>query len=271
MTRMRRIGVALFLLCLLHTTNAAAQRGVGAVVAMGGGDTTPDIIARTIALAGGREAVVVVLPQASSAPDAGDGAVKEWREAGAKDVRKIDFADRAAARTALERATLIWITGGDQNRFMKALEGTGLDDVIRARHGAGAVVGGTSAGAAVLSEIMITGDADLQVLHSGRTVTAQGLGIVRHVIVDQHFVRRQRHNRLISLVLDRPTAVGIGIDEATAAIVRGTRVEVIGRSAALVVDARKARIEPLTPGAIVGGTGITMHVLRDGMSMDLAR
>jgi cyanophycinase len=122
----------------------------GAVVAVGGGGTTDRIVARTLELAGGKNARVVVLPQSSAVEGAGDSSVKMWFEAGAEAVTKVDFKD-PGAKAALETATLIWMPGGDQNRFMKAIEGTGLDDVIRARHQAGAVVGGTSAGAAVLS------------------------------------------------------------------------------------------------------------------------
>src|SRR4029078_12343215 len=107
-----------------------------------------------------------------------------------------------AARRAIEWATLIWMAGGDQNRFMKEIAGTGLDDLIRARHAAGVVIGGTSAGAAILSTVMLTGDADLKSVTSGKTLTAPGLGLWPDVIVDQHFLTRQRGSRLISAVLD---------------------------------------------------------------------
>ena len=89
-----------------------------------------------------------MLPQSSELADAGDSSVEMWKQAGAKEARKVLFDDRAAARRAIEAATLIWMPGGDQNRFMKEIAGTGLDDLIRARHAAGVVVGGTSAGAA---------------------------------------------------------------------------------------------------------------------------
>ena len=155
--------------------------------------------------------------------DAGDRSVERWRKAGAKEATKVAFADRAAARAAIERATIIWMPGGSQSRFMEAIAGTGLADVIRRRHRAGAVVGGTSAGAAVLSAVMITGDSDLKSVAAGKTATADGLALWPEVIVDQHFLRRQRANRLIAAVLDRPALVGIGIDEGTAVVVRGHR------------------------------------------------
>jgi len=239
----------------------------GAIVAVGGGGTTDRIVARTLELAGGKDAAVVVLPQSSAVATAGDSSVKMWLAAGAGSARKVDFKD-PGAKVALESASLIWIPGGDQNRFMEAIAGTGLDEVIRARHRAGAVVGGTSAGAAVLSELMITGEADLQSLTSTKTVLAKGLGLWTAGIFDQHFLRRQRNNRLLSAVLDHPKLIGVGIDEATAAIVHQGRLEVVGRSAVVVFDPRRASVQPTEPGGIVAATGVITSVLRDGMRLN---
>src|SRR3954469_3739879 len=107
------------LLMLLLPARALAQ---GAIVAVGGGSTGPEIVARVLELAGGKGmAIVAVLPQSSAEPDAGEASVRMWREAGAKEAAKVAFGDRAAARAFLERATLIWMPGGDQNRFMDAI------------------------------------------------------------------------------------------------------------------------------------------------------
>jgi cyanophycinase len=192
-----------------------------------------------------------------------------WQEAGAGEAGKVSFEDRAAAAATLRRATLIWMPGGDQTRFMKAIDGTGLDEIIRDRYAHGAVVGGTSAGAAIMSTAMITGDADLQSLTSGRTAIEPGLGLWPEVIVDQHFLKRQRVNRLISAVLDRPTLVGVGIDESTAVIVHGSTFEVIGRSSVVVIDPRGARVDSSTAGTPASGTGLTLSVLHAGMSYSL--
>ena len=263
------VRVLLTLSILAFAVDVPAQSR-GALVAVGGGGTTDAIVARTLELAGGRKARVVVLPQSSSAEGAGDSSVEMWRNAGAADVTKVDFA-QPGAKADILNATLIWIPGGDQNRFMKEIAGTGLDEAIRSANARGVVVGGTSAGAAVLSGAMITGDADLQSLTSGKTVMAPGLGLWRDAIVDQHFLRRQRHNRLLSAVLDRPELVGVGIDEGTAAILRGTIVEVLGRSAVVVIDARKGKVPKSGAGEVSAGAGIRVHVLRSGMSLDLKR
>jgi cyanophycinase len=266
----RQLLVFLFVLgtWLVLASRLQAQ-GAGPLVVVGGGPTGDDIVARTLELSGGRAAIAAVLPQSSAGANAGDASVRMWLQGGAKESFKVEFGDRAAARRAIERATLIWIPGGSQSRFMEAIAGTGLDAVIRARHHAGVTVGGTSAGAAVLSHVMITGDSDLQSISAGKTVTREGLGLWPAVIVDQHFLKRQRANRLVSAVLDRPTLVGVGIDESTAAIVRGTRFDVIGRSTVVVIDARQAEVRDGQPGAPQAGRALALHVLRAGMSFDL--
>jgi cyanophycinase len=254
-------------LILVATMSVSAQSGT--LVIVGGGNTGPEIVSRALDLAGGKNAIVAVLPQSSAEPDAGDESVTMWREAGARDARKVSFADRSAAASALERATLIWMPGGDQNRFMKEIDGTGLADVIRKRYRAGAVVGGTSAGAAVISDAMITGDADLRSLTSQKTVIAKGLGLWPEVIVDQHFLKRQRGNRLLSAVIDHPALVGVGIDEATAVIVRGASFEVVGQNSVVVIDARRATIEPAGAGGQVAARDLRVSVLHAGMSYSL--
>jgi cyanophycinase len=118
---------------------------------------------------------------------------------------------------------------------------------------------------------MITGEADLKNITAGKTITAEGLGLATDVIFDQHFLQRQRGNRLISAVLDHRSLVGIGIDESTAVIMRGSDIEVVGKSAVVVIDARHASIPTAAAGAVDAGTGLALHVLRSGMSMNLAR
>ncbi len=262
---LRRIVVAGL---LLLPATAYAQ---GAIVVVGGGTTVPEIVTRTLEISGGRAAVVAVLPQSSAEPDAGVASVKMWLDAGAKEAVNVSFADRAAAKAVLERATLIWMPGGDQNRFMKAIEGTGLDDVIRARHAAGATVGGTSAGAAVLAAEMFTGDADLKSLKAGTTVTAKGLGLLPDILVDQHFLTRQRDNRLLSAVFDHPSMVGVGIDESTAIVVRAGGFDVVGRSSVVVVDPRRGAIDRTPAGQPISGTGVTLAILHAGQSYSLQR
>jgi len=252
---------------LMVAQTAPAPKGT--LVIVGGGEIPPEILARTLSLAGGASASIAVLPQASELADAGATAIAMWKGAGAKRAVKINVAERAAAARAIEEATLIWFGGGDQNRLTKALAQTGLPELIRRRYMEGAIVGGTSAGAAVMSKVMITGDADLLSVRAGKTKTADGLGLWPGAIVDQHFLKRQREARLISLVLDRPDLVGVGIDESTAVIVAGRQFEVIGRSSVVVIDARTAKVERTPAGGLGAGLDLRLHVLRNGMKFDL--
>lgn len=181
----------------------------------------------------------------------------------------------------LDDATGIWFGGGDQSRLTAVLLGTKTETAIRRRYEAGAVVGGTSAGAAVMSAVMITGaerrlggdrppsDSSEAFLTIDRDniVIAPGFGLLPGTIVDQHFVRRKRHNRLISLVLEHPWLIGIGVDESTALVVEpGGLWRVTGGSVVVVYDARSAVVSAAT--ARLGGSGVRMHVLTPGSRYD---
>ena len=270
----RRIAACLVLTLGLLPSAVSAQAQTqpkGHLVVVGGGGVPDAVLRRALDLAGGPAAPVVVFPQASERDETGDVAAEMWTKAGATNVRWLPLTDPAAARQAVESAALIWFPGGDQRRLMKAFEGTGVPEVIARRYRDGAVVGGTSAGAAVMSLVMLTGDTDLKSITVGATTTAPGLGLWPEVIVDQHHLKRQRQSRLISLVLERPDLVGVGIDERTAVVVSGRRFEVIGESSVLVIDARRAAVEPRAPGSLSAARDITVHVLTAGMGMDLGR
>jgi cyanophycinase len=260
---------SLFRLSEPQDSRAAASPTVGALVIVGGGAIGEGIVARALELAGGRGIRVLVIPQASGVENPGAGAVALWTAAGAGAAEILRIDDAAAARRQIDAAQLIWIGGGDQNRLMKALETSQLVSAIRARAAAGVVVGGTSAGAAVMSAVMLTGEADGEGLTAQTTATAPGLGFVPGLIVDQHFHKRRRFNRLLSAVLDAPKLVGAGIDESTALIVRGRTLEVAGKSSVVIVDARKAEVGAAERGAPLATRGVDIHVVRTGETFEL--
>jgi cyanophycinase len=271
---MHRVTRVVVLACALAIPVIAQAQPApkGHLVVIGGGTIPDDVRARTLALAGGDKAIVVVLPQASEVPETGPETVAIWKKAGAAKATTVDVTARTPAIEAIREATLIWFPGGDQTRLMKALANTGIPEAIQERYRQGATVAGTSAGAAVMSKVMITGDGmDLQAITAKKTDTAEGLGLWPQVIVDQHFLKRQRHNRLLSAVLDHPGLVGIGIDESTAAVVSGTEFEAIGKSNIVVIDARKAAVAPAAAGDPIAGRSLTVHVLKAGMKLDLGK
>lgn len=258
----------------------AAQARPGPLVIVGGGRQPAALVEEFVRLAGGAgRARIVVFAMASRDGEAsGEAKAADFRALGAA-ARNIwigrEAADRDSVVRLLDGATGIWFGGGDQNRLLAVLAGTRTLDAIVARHRAGAVVGGTSAGAAVLSTPMITGEErralgrdsteQWTAIARDRVVTTTGFPFVTDAVVDQHFVRRRRHNRLLSLVLAGPVHLGAGIDEGTALIVEpdgGWRVA--GESVVVIYDARRARITPPDSSALAA-TDVRLHVLRAGM------
>ncbi|MCK7534182.1 MAG: cyanophycinase [Marinilabiliales bacterium] len=142
----------------------------------------------------------------------------------------------------------------------------------------GCLIGGTSAGAAVMSEFMITGnekraggeEGSWEVILADDVEHTEGFGFVTGAVIDQHFVTRKRHNRLISVVLENPALVGVGIEESTAVLVRPDGLyEVLGEGQVVVYDARRAATRRSADGHL-GGHGLTLHVLLAGDVYDLA-
>ena len=259
----------------------------GSLVIVGGGPRPPEIRQRFVDLAGGAgRANVIVFAMASEECKAGgDEEVAALQTMGVAAesrclTRAEADADSNVARVA--KATGIWFGGGDQARLTGVLRGTRVEDMMHRRFSAGAVVGGTSAGAAVMSAVMLTGDerhrggdrlpsdssdAYLTIARDN-VVTVPGFGFITSAVVDQHFFRRKRHNRLISVVLEHPDLIGVGIDESTALVVDSLgRWSVIGASAAIVYDARHAAITP-AGAKILGAAGISVDVLPSGSSYD---
>ena len=249
-------------LCACQAPEAAG----GYLIIAGGGRVSEAVVARALTLAGGVAARVLVVPQASRLPNAGQSSVELFVAAGATEVSLLDLTEPEAALAAVRRADLIWIGGGDQNRLMGALADTGIAEAVRVRYRAGAVIGGKSAGAAVMSRLMITGEADLEAIAAEATRLAPGFALWPEVIVDQHFVGRRRFNRLLSAVLDHPQLLGVGIDERTVVIVSdgGRRLDVAGRGTVTLLDARRARVPATTPGAPSAARNVRLHLLRDG-------
>lgn len=252
-------------LVLAGALRAADPPPPGGLLIVGGGGTPPAALRRALERCpAGRR--VLVLPQASALADRGQDAAAMWREAGAGAVRVLDPLAPEAGRAALGEADLIWLPGGDQTRLLEALQAADLLEPLRARRAAGAVVGGTSAGAAAIGSLMLTGRAETERLLAGGTELRPGLGLWPEAIVDQHFLARQRQARLLAAVLEHPTRLGVGIDERTALWVEGDRCEALGEGAVLIYDARAAQVEPVAPGEVPAARGVALHVLRAGSS-----
>lgn len=259
----------------------------GHLFIVGGGPRPAEVMDPFIELAGGRgRAKIAVVPMSSADPAAaGESLVEQMKALGAAEVVNLNLTREQALDPAsaelLDGVTGVWFAGGVQSRHTAVLLGTPVIERIHELYRGGAVIGGTSAGAAIMSEIMITGGEKRpggdRPVDSGAYITIdrdnigvdQGFGFLPGAIVDQHFVRRKRNNRLISVVLEHPDRIGVGIDESTAVVVGPDgRWTIVGRSVAVVYDARGAEITAVDAPGALGGAGIRMHVLPAGSVFD---
>lgn len=264
---------------------AAGTAGRGTLFVVGGGPQPPALVREFVTLAGGagRARIVVFAMASESGATSGEEKAADLRALGAHAINvwvTHDQADTDSVAALLDSATGVWFGGGVQSRLMAALGGTKTEAAIRRRFERGAVIGGTSAGAAVMSASMITGeerrpggdrparDGDgFLTIDRDNMVLDAGFGLLADAVVDQHFLRRKRHNRLVSVVLERAPHLGVGIDESTALIVEPDgRWRVSGASAVVVYDARRATVTATrTP---LGAAGVAMHVLPAGSRFD---
>jgi cyanophycinase len=237
------------------------------------------ILARFARLAGGPAATIAVISTASSLGDTVTEVYKAlFQRLGVPEVRGLRPESRAeaddpACAAMLDDVTGVFMTGGNQLKLASFVAGTRLGDAIRRAYDAGAVVGGTSAGASVVSTHMVAGGSEGATPKERMVQLAAGLGLIDGVVVDQHFTQRNRYGRLLALVAHSPALLGIGIDEDTAVVVtEGRYLEVLGSGAVTVFDGRRMttrayrakRTQPLLVSDVV------LHSLPAGERFDLA-
>ncbi len=281
---MRTTVAALFFALLASSAGAQGHAKRGYLFIVGGGPQSAAMVQRFVDLAGGKKAKIVVFAMASSDGKAsGEEKAEDLRKLGA-DARAYyidhDEANSDSMEANMKRVTGVWFGGGDQVLLTKALLGTRVEKAIHERYEAGAVVGGTSAGAAVMSNPMLTGEErhpggvrppsdtteHYMTIARDNTELVPGFGMIKGALIDQHFLRRRRHNRFISAVLDTPAHLGVGIDESTALIVHPDgHWSVMGESAASIYDARHAKITP-AGAPVLGESGLILSVLPSGSS-----
>jgi cyanophycinase len=228
--------------------------------------------------AGGRRSRLVLVPTASSFQDEIVASYTEvFTRLGAPAVDVVNPGTRDEAHDAesvarLDDATGVFITGGSQLRLSQLLPGTPVGDALHRAHARGCVVGGTSAGASIMSDFMISmGEEGVTPRQRGSQLSA-GLGLLRGVVVDQHFDQRARYGRLLSVVAPSPHLLGVGIDEDTAIVVTdGREFTVRGSGAVFVLDCRGARTDApeARAGAPVLVSGAVVHTLPAGATFDL--
>ena len=199
----------------------------------GAEETEPggEILERFVDLAGGSDARIAIIPTASDDPQrSGEGYAELFRKLGAKKADWLRVEQRSDANTEeplslLREATGIFITGGDQTRLVELLVGTLVMECIRTRNADGVVAAGTSAGASILSTLMMAGgtgvggDSNGSAARKGMVDVVAGFGLLQDIIIDQHFSQRGRLGRLLSVFAGTPGLIGVGLDEDTAVLI----------------------------------------------------
>ena len=261
------------------TPNSNPNRGF--IIPIGGAEEKmgdPNILGRFVDLSGGRHARIAVIPTASQMDDTGERYEATFKELGASRVRTLRFDTREDCEDPrllkkLGQADGIFMTGGNQLRLSTTLGGTSVAKLIRMRNQEGVHVAGTSAGAAFMPEHMIAFGAEGPTPRADKVTLAPGLGLVNRVIVDQHFRQRGRIGRLLAALAYNPFAVGLGLDEDTAAFIGPDEtLEVYGSDAITVVDTSEVEYTSMDSAHeddAVCILGIKLHILTRGASFNL--
>ncbi|MEQ3638943.1 MAG: cyanophycinase [Alteromonas sp.] len=250
------------------------QRGY--VIPIGGAEEkidNPEILAKFVELCGGKDAVITIIPTASQLDDTGTRYQQIFEEIGVKKAYSLPISERVDAQNeeyvkTLEKSTGIFVTGGNQLRLSTILGGTPIAKTIRQLNAQGVHYAGTSAGAAIVSQHMITGGNTGIVPTEDGVNLAPGMGLINTIVLDQHFNQRNRLSRLLSAVSYNPFLIGVGLDEDTAAFINpDNEFTVVGSGAITVVD--PSNIEYSSMAEARTGDALTLlnlkvHILASG-------
>jgi cyanophycinase len=253
----------------------------GWIIPIGGAEekeNSPQILRRFVELAGGGGAEIAIIPTASVALATGSRYERIFADMGVRRAFSLDFDTRRDAEEPgrlerLRQATGIFFTGGNQLRLSTLIGGTSVAKRVRQMNAAGVPIAGTSAGAAFLCEHMIAFGDEGSTPIAGSVRLAPGLGLTNRFIIDQHFRQRDRLGRLLTALAYNPFAVGIGLDEDTAALISpDNTVEVEGSGGITVVDAAEVQfssMDSVAEGRPVCLLGVKLHILAKGATFNL--
>jgi cyanophycinase len=264
----------------MSPSSSDAQRGY--IVPIGGAEEklhNPEILDRFVDICGGKKARIAIIPTASELEDTGRNYEKLFRRLGIQHARVLPLITREDCQAGadldyIEAADGVFMTGGNQLRLSTTLGGTPVAQLIRRCNAAGMHVAGTSAGAAFMPEHMIAGGTEGSTPSPDMVTMAPGLGLTNNFIIDQHFRQRDRLGRLLTALAYNPFAVGIGLDEDTAAFIRpGDDLEVVGSGGITVIDPTNlsySSMDRARRGEPVSLIGVKLHILIAGGRFEIA-
>lgn len=235
-----------FIKVLFFSCFAFSLHAQGSLFIIGGGKRPPALLQKMLFEAGlDKQGYVVIIPFASAEADSAVFyAEKQFKE---RNLQVLGILEKRLSESKLDsirKARLIYFTGGDQNKLMATLRNTPLYEAVWQCYRNGGMIAGTSAGAAMMSKKMITGNEKkykdynqtFRTIEADNIEFGEGMGFLKNAIIDQHFLIRSRHNRLISAVIEFPEYICVGIDEATAIFVKKGIAEVVGDAQVLVFE-----------------------------------
>lgn len=259
-----------------------SEKVEGTLMVIGGAEDKEGdciILNKLVELSKMREGNIIVMTVATEHPEeVGQEYIDIFNRLGSNGTMAVHIHSRQDANNRyysqlIEKASCIFFTGGDQLRITSLIGGTEVERTLFKAYRQGAVIAGTSAGASVMSETMITSGNNDDAPRKCTLKMAPGLGLLREVVIDQHFAQRGRIGRLLSGIAQNPHMLGIGIDEDTAIIISNdANFEVIGSNAVTILDGthiQLTNVSELKPDEILAVTNITMHVLPSGFSYDM--
>ncbi|NNF50766.1 MAG: cyanophycinase [Woeseiaceae bacterium] len=248
----------------------------GYVIPIGGAEeklNNPEILERFVDVCGGKDARIGIIPTASELEDTGRNYEKLFRKLGCKHARVLHFVTREDCQSDedlgyIEKCDGVFMTGGNQLRLSTTIGGTAIAQAIRRRNAEGMHVAGTSAGAAFMPEHMIAGGREGSTPSPDMVTMAPGLGLTNAFIIDQHFRERDRLGRLLTALAYNPFAVGMGLDEDTAAFIKpGDCFEVVGSGGITIIDPsdlKYSSMDQARRGEPVSLIGVRLHILVAG-------
>jgi cyanophycinase len=257
-----------------------SQRGY--IIPIGGGEEKlrdPQILERFVNLCGGKTARIAIIPTASELEDTGRNYEKLFRKLGIRHAEVLAYSSREDCNDPdkldyIDKADGIFMTGGNQLRLSTTLGGTPVAQLLRRRNAAGMHIAGTSAGAAFMPEHMIAGGSEGSTPSPDKVTLAPGLGLTNEFIIDQHFRQRDRLGRLLTALAYNPFAIGLGLDEDTAAfILPGISLEVVGSGGITVIDPTDishSSMDSAHQHSPVSVIDLRLHILISGGRVDLA-